>query len=67
MIEKTRNSLVDFSAVRVTESESAAGWLMYPYFDHGADALIAHHDCVIAIVIADCMKAAPSDPVSEAR
>eukprot|EP00966_Prymnesium_polylepis_P292148 6746750-Prymnesium_polylepis.1 len=30
-------------------------------------ALIAHHDCVIAIVIADRMQAVPSDPVSEAR
>ena len=39
----------------------------YFEFDHGAAALIAHHDCVIAIVIADCMQAAPSDPVSEAR
>ena len=44
--------------------------LVDSYFHHGAAALIAqnaHHDCVIAIVIVDCMQAAPSDPVSEAR
>jgi hypothetical protein len=39
----------------------------YSYFAHGAAALTAHHDCVIAIVIYGCMQAAPLDPVSEAR